>query len=666
MPPAGTARPGSSRRFGAVSRSLICHAALTLLQASPEFRHASRRLLADLIERGALIHVTERRRVRARLFLLIVIDGTLSVTPTITAAPAPRAVRPRGRAANGASLGAGLYWYDAPALDGIGNRPVELTAADETARVLLLDEARLVRLLDASPALANVAALRRRLSPTALPELRAHLVWVARAPGLTVPLEPMAQLLAAAVGSQFAEPAGVVTVGGAATRLSVWQQNAFRSVPLAGATAQHDILDAFSASVGRPPKLHHLFYLHPADSVRRPPPLAGQRFHRVVYVTDTLPTRVPHGLHKLLKPELVPRDGSGAHFSSFVPTVLAGRRGDGFRAEPVEVGVVERTSGGATRAHNRLRRDLCRVAIDPDGLAADWETTHRRYRETTYRWARAVTNRRVGVALSGGGACAYRTAPLLRGLHAAGVPIDVVSGVSGGALLGAYYCKGGLAGLDHAERRGARFLLAMLGAIVWSGFIERQIDRDLNGARVDELEVLFLPVTTELGDPPGARVVVAGTVGEAVRASAAAPVLFGPTRKAGKRYADGAAATMLPAKLLTDHGADLTLACTCVPAPTRGNPFGGSLIGRLAYRLPPLGRLIDAWVATALLLNTASRLAGTDAQVAWEPSGIGDPLREALRFDQAHAIVADASTRDGEAMRRVTARLHALWTTLGS
>src|SRR5258706_15345854 len=105
-----------------------------------------------------------------------------------------------------------------------------------------------------------------------------------------------------------------------------------------------------------------------------------------------------------------------------------------------------------------------------------------------------------------------------------------------------------------------------------------------------------------------------------------------------------------------DHGSDLTLECTCYRAPTHDNPFGGSLIGRLAYRLPPLGRLIDAWVATALLLNTASRLAGTDAQVAWEPSGIGDPLREALRFDRAHAIVADASIRDGEAMRRVTAR----------
>jgi hypothetical protein len=30
----------------------------------------------------------------------------------------------------------------------------------------------------------------------------------------------------------------------------------------------------------------------------------------------------------------------------------------------------------------------------------------------------------------------------------------------------------------------------MLGAVVWSGFIERQVDRDLDGARVDDLAQL--------------------------------------------------------------------------------------------------------------------------------------------------------------------------------
>ena len=646
--------------------SLVRDQAVAALQATPAFRHASRRLLADLVEHGTLHRVTERRRVHARVFLLVVLDGVLTVRPSIAAAPAADVAAP-GRAAHPTpvTLGSGVYWRDMLRRD-LRSPLVTLAGGDDGARVWLLDEATVTRVLDASPALAAVSALRRRVSPTALPELRAHLVWVARAPGLTIPLETSARLLAAAVASQFAEPAAVVTAGPDAARLAVWQRDAFRAVRLAGMTAQADILEAFSASVGRPAKLHHLFYVHPGDPLRRPRPLAGQRFHRVVYLTDTTPTRIPHGLDKLLRPALVASDGSGAHFSAFVPTLLLGR-GDaagGFRVEALDDGRQDRR--GAPRGR-RLRRDLCRVALDARELATErWETLRRRCHATAARWARAVTNRRVGVALSGGGACAYRTLPLLRALHGAGIPIDVVSGVSGGALMGAYFCTDGLAGLARAERRGRRFFLAALGAIVWSGCIERQVDRDLGGARVEELETLFVAVTTELGDPPGPRVVIGGSVGEAVRVSAAAPLLFGPTRKGGRRYADGAATTMLPARVLTERGADLTLACTCVPPPTRTNPVAGSVLGRLAYRWTPLGRVIDAWVATSLLLNTASRLAGTDAHVSWEPSGVHDPLGEALRFDRAAAIVADSAARDGATITRATEELAALWRSLGS
>ncbi len=652
-------------------------AAVTLLQNTTTFRHASRRLLADLVERGALHRLDAQRRVHAHVFLLVVLDGTPTLAPAVVAAA--RRGGPRGDGATRTVLlRRGVYWHDAPELRGAGGRLVALAAAD-VAQVLLLDEVRLTRALAASPALANVAALRRRVPPTALPERRAHLVWMARAPGLMVPLETAGRLLAAAVASEFGEPAGVVTAARDATRLAVWEDAAFRSVPLAGATAQEDVLEALSAAVGRPAKLHHLFYVHPADPLRRPRGLAGQRFHRVVYVTETVPSRIPHGLEKLLQPALVAEDGSGACFSAFVPTLLVGRRrAGGFRVEPLDAASApprgvdpsdaawSRAGGAALRARGRLRRDQCRIALDGLAAATPWEATWRGHAATAQRWARAVTNRRVGIAVSGGGACAFRTVPLLRALRTAGVPLDLVSGVSGGALIGAYLSAQDVAGLARAERRGVRLLLAALGAVLWSGCIERQVDRDLGGVRVEELETIFLPVTTELGDPPAARVVAGGTVGEAVRASASAPLLFGPTWKAGRRYADGAAATMLPARLLTERGADLTVACTCVPPPTRHNPFAGSVAGRLAYRCTPLGRVIDAWVTTSLLLNTASRLAGSGAQVAWEPSGVGDPLGEALRFDRAPAIVADSTARDAARIAAVSAEVQARWRRLGT
>ncbi|HEY2387922.1 MAG TPA: patatin-like phospholipase family protein [Candidatus Binatia bacterium] len=648
------------RRRAATSAAVLRARAVMALAASPAFRHASRRLVADLVERATLHRLGERRRVQARIALLVVVDGMVSVVPSVGVAARSREAR-----ASGATLGPGIYWRDV-VVPGERDRLVTLAGDGGRARVLLLDEATLTRALRASPALAAVRALRRRVPPTALAEPRAHLVWVACAPGLALPLETAARLLAAAVGSQFAEPAAVVTAESGGARLAVWERDGFRTLRLPAAAAQREAVDALAAAAGRPPKLHHLFYVHPGDPLRRPLALAGQRFHRVVYLSATLPARIPHRLDELLEPALVAADGSGAHFSAFVPTVLVGKGcgGGGFRVHSVDG---RRLRGRRARARRRLRRDLCRVALDARALATErWSALWQRHRATAERWARAVTNRRVGVALSGGGACAYRTLPLLRALDAAGIPLDVVSGVSGGALIGAYLSAGGVAGLARAERRGTRFLLAMLGAIAWSGCIEREIDRDLGGARVEDLETIFAAVTTELGDPPRARVVSAGTVGEAVRASAAAPVLFGPTRKDGRHYADGAAATMLPAAVLTGCGADLTLACTCVPPPTRGNPFARTLVGRLVYRWTPLGRVIDAWVATSMLLHTASLLAGRDAQVSWRPGGVRDPLGEALRFDRASAIVADAAARDGAAVARTVAELLALWRGLGA
>src|SRR5205809_555624 len=58
------------------------------------------------------------------------------------------------------------------------------------------------------------------------------------------------------------------------------------------------------------------------------------------------------------------------------------------------------------------------------------------------RWARAVTNRQVGIALSGGGATSAALVPFLEDLQRYNIPFDVVGGLSGGAVLGLYVAAG--------------------------------------------------------------------------------------------------------------------------------------------------------------------------------------------------------------------------------
>jgi len=63
------------------------------------------------------------------------------------------------------------------------------------------------------------------------------------------------------------------------------------------------------------------------------------------------------------------------------------------------------------------------------------------------RLARVITGRAVGLVLSGGGARAYAHIGAIRALHARGVPIDSIGGVSMGAIVGA----GVAMGWDDAE-----------------------------------------------------------------------------------------------------------------------------------------------------------------------------------------------------------------------
>ena len=702
------------QNFHHTTTALLQNAAVTLLRNEREFALASRRLLVDLVEHAGVADLNAGPQ-RTTPFLVAVVQGpvVVSVQPAGPAAP-PDVVLRRG-----------VHWIDEPPLQAMAGRGVELRAqAPRPTYVVHLDEATLHTLLLSSPTLAAVEAFRRHFKPGALADADTELVWMALAPEVRAPLVALTELLVASVGTQFAEHVGLVIVDGAATRLAQWSGTTWHDVPLTPGATLPMIVQLFRAAV-RNAGPARLYFACLQDSGPAAPSITTRSiagasiaatFHRVVYLGDRELEAIPHGLERLLRPTLHSRHGAaqdGTILSSFVPcrfvpphpgggTSLLGSIcralpqwfANGFRTVPLDDWPRDAMPNGAppvSRVRHRLRKDECRLALDIGALRRErdrWQhgafgrafadamlgldpsagppsADQLRLRETVYRWARGVTNRSVGMALSGGGACAFRAVPLIEMLGHRGVPIDLFSGASGGSLLGAYYCTNGVAGLRLARQRGWDFLVASLAASAWSGTMELRVDRDLGGARVEDLEVIFLPVTTALGDPPVASVVVGGTLGEAVRASGSALFSFGPTRKGPLRYADGATATMIPAKVLSDHGADLVLAVNCVPGPLHGNPLGGYMIGRCIYRLPIVSRIIDGWVGGSYLLTTASRMAGIDAQVYWEPSPVWDPLFEAPNFECANRIVAHSMATDGDAMAKVADRMLELWTNLG-
>jgi predicted acylesterase/phospholipase RssA len=242
-------------------------------------------------------------------------------------------------------------------------------------------------------------------------------------------------------------------------------------------------------------------------------------------------------------------------------------------------------------------------------------------------------------------------AALLEMLAYKGVPIDVISGISGGALVGAYYCRMGQAGLDLCVERGPSFQRRILAALFDGRWFRQAIDADLGCAPVDDVEVRFVPVATALrdGQAPEARVISGGTLGEAVHASGAAPGLFSPMCRAGAvpsdeviRYTDGVSSRLIPARAVAQYGADLVIAYNTIPTPERRNPFDDCWLGRWIYDNTPASRGIDFGVSWLFMLAQCSREVAEDAHHFIEPVEENEPFTTAFRFDRAAAIVKEA------------------------
>ena len=295
----------------------------------------------------------------------------------------------------------------------------------------------------------------------------------------------------------------------------------------------------------------------------------------------------------------------------------------------------------------RLKIDRARLErLAPDSPLSDGE------RANFERWARAVTNRLVGVALGGGGAFGYAHVALLDGLARAGVPIDMVSGSSFGAVIGSFYCASPRDGMTRVRSKSIR---EGLTRATWRAFvsmkpIENFIDDSLAGVRLERLEIPFFAVATEIATGLH-RAISYGKPGPAVRASGSFPGLFGVTELEGMRLVDGGIADNVPDDVLFGEGAQLVIASNVVPPPL---PEEGERARwhRLLLDLP--GRAVDAMRSFFIMMHG---MGAAEAQ-AGGAVVFNNPPNDFLpaEFDRADEIIAraeeDVKPTVAEAARR--------------
>ncbi len=257
-----------------------------------------------------------------------------------------------------------------------------------------------------------------------------------------------------------------------------------------------------------------------------------------------------------------------------------------------------RLPGGGKDA-TQLALDIADVVIMFGGMTAEWLPdldphklwpVHGSNQHNLGRLARRITRRSVGLALSSGAGHGLAHVGVIKVLQEYGVPIDMVSGTSMGALVGALLVSG--AARDGSKRVGYNAdelgwwagEMARRGKLssgwrdsYWDinlpflarGFLRgnttlRWVRELTHDARFEDLDTPFYVVAAEVHE--GREVVISkGSIAEAVRASTAIPGLFSAYKMNGEYLTDGGVVNPVPCSPLAEAEADIIIASNTVP-----------------------------------------------------------------------------------------------------
>jgi NTE family protein len=190
--------------------------------------------------------------------------------------------------------------------------------------------------------------------------------------------------------------------------------------------------------------------------------------------------------------------------------------------------------------------------------------------------ARTLVGRRIGLALSSGGAHGLAHIGVLNILEQEKIPIDFVGGTSMGSIIGGAYAAGRRGKeLYRVGWEAGRMFNLRTGWRSWdlrlsrSGLMKGELfrkaaERWTHGMRFEDLEIELFLVAAEVVSGRGV-VFHDGPVADAIRASVSVPLAFTPVPYGNDFLFDGACADPVPCKPLADAGADIIIACNAIP-----------------------------------------------------------------------------------------------------
>jgi predicted acylesterase/phospholipase RssA len=240
-------------------------------------------------------------------------------------------------------------------------------------------------------------------------------------------------------------------------------------------------------------------------------------------------------------------------------------------------------------------------------------------RRSIAAWARAVTQRRTGLALAGGGVWSMQSIYVLRELHRRNVPVDVITASSASAMLGAYYATKGLEGLDQIMEQassGQLDAMALLTMVTSPKVMSLFFAQSLGAQQcLEQLDLEFYPSSTNLTLGAGVSL-VSGPLSTAITASSSSVPLVAATINQRQRLVDGAFSNNVPVQSLSYFNATLTFAVNTFPVARRPESCLPQPLQALCS-MGPINRMLDFATAFNTLGSLAGALEGERAQVSW-------------------------------------------------
>ena len=220
--------------------------------------------------------------------------------------------------------------------------------------------------------------------------------------------------------------------------------------------------------------------------------------------------------------------------------------------------------------------------------------------------------KKIGLALSGGGARGFAHVGVLKALIDNDIPIDLLAGTSAGSFVAGAFASGlspdeiiaigkkiswfGIAGFSYSPR-------GLLSNAPMGKFINDNFPVN----RFEDLTIPFASVVCDL--ETGAEIVLKGEgdLAEAIRASCAIPGVFVPViDNEGRALIDGGVVSPMPTRAVRDMGAEGVIAVDLL---TCGSTFWGR----------PSTLLGTFFQSAMMMIRTASRNQHYRADVVIEP-----------------------------------------------